>query len=89
MKEIFSEPWRRTGALIAQWGGWLGALTIYVWSILARAGGPAPHWTSLTFIGLLAIAIAGTTARARMRLAGMIVDAFIVGMDSSKKEGDK
>lgn len=81
------ERYRRLVALVLQWGGWLYAIFILVWATTQydpAEGRFAPQWVGLSFILSIGIAIAGTTARSRMRLSDTIVDAFRTGMEAQK-----
>lgn len=81
------EPIRRLSASVFQWGGWMGALGVFVFASVSydpAHGKFAPQWVGLTFIGLMGLAIAGSVARSRMRLSDTIVDALRAGMLSER-----
>lgn len=85
------ESARRATASVLQWGSWMGAVFLLIWAPLTynpSKGHFAPQWVSLTFILLIGIAIAATTARSRMRLSDTIVSAMQVGFDASKGEDE-
>ncbi|MEV6496924.1 hypothetical protein [Streptomyces prunicolor] len=46
----------------------------------------APQWVSFSFIFLLGVAIASTTAGLRMRITDTIVSAFRAGMDAAEEQ---
>lgn len=92
MPEI--ENVRRVGASFLQWGGWGGAVFLLIWGTMnydPSKGEFAPQWVSFTFILCIGFAIAGTTARARMRLSDTIIAAMKMGYQISEdsKEGKK
>lgn len=85
------ESVRRVGASVLQWGGWGGAVALLIWATVnynPSTGHFAPQWVSLTFILLIGFAIAGTTARARMRLSDTIIAAMKMGYSLRKDEDD-
>lgn len=81
------ERTRRAVASALQWGGWGGSLFLLIWGTInydPAEGKFAPAWLSLGFIFLIGVAIAGTTARSRMRITDTIVQAFEAGYDASE-----
>lgn len=86
------ESVRRVGASVLQWGGWGGAVFLLIWAPLQynpSKGHFAPQWVSLTFILCIGFAIAGTTARARMRLSDTIVAAMKMGFTLSEQRKEE
>lgn len=83
---------RRPLAFAFQWGGWLGCLGLGFWATITydpNKGQFAPPWVGYLFIGLIGIAMAGTTARSRMRLTDAIIHAFQAGrLTASEDFGD-
>lgn len=78
---------RRALASVFQWGGWLGCTGIYFWATNTynpNEGKFAPQWVGFTFIFLIGVAIAGTTARSRMRNTDTIISALQAGMRVSE-----
>lgn len=83
---IEPERVRRALAFAFMWAGWLGALTIFAYATATydpNHGNFAPQWVGFSFIFCIGVAIAGSTARARMRLADSIVAAFRAGFEAS------
>jgi hypothetical protein len=81
-RDPIPESVRRPLASIFQWGGWLGSLAICIWATVEynpAKGQFAPQWVGFLFIALIGVAMAGTTARSRMRLTDAIVHAFRAG----------
>jgi hypothetical protein len=84
---MVTEKVRRFGAALAMWGGWLGALGFFTYGTLSFDPNHmhfAPQWVSFAFIGLIGVAIAGSTARSRMRLSDTIVKTFEAGFKASE-----
>lgn len=82
-----TERLRRAAALILMWTGWLGALAVFAYATEnfdPNHGNFAPQWVGFAFIGCIGVAIAGSTARSRMRLSDTIVAAFKAGFDASE-----
>jgi hypothetical protein len=91
-KDPIPEGLRRALASVIQWGGWLGTLGLFLWATFKydpTEGRFAPQWVGFAFIFLIGLAIAGTTARSRMRLTDAIIHAFRTGMltASSSRSG--
>lgn len=78
MKEILTEERRCALALIAQWVGWFGAITLHIWVTIAY--GMMPDWTTFPLIFLIGVAVTGTLVRSRMRLTKTIVQTFNAGL---------
>ena len=88
-KSVIPENVRRVLASILQWGGWLGCLALFFWATNTynpNKGHFAPQWVGFAFIFSLGVAIAGTTARSRMRITDTIVSAFKVGMSTAEEQ---
>lgn len=86
-REIVPERLRRLTAQLAQWGGWVGAFSMYFWSITQynpSEGKFAPQWVGSTFIICLFIGIVGTMVRSRMRLTHTILAAFQAGVEAQR-----
>lgn len=85
-----TERYRRTGATVLQWAGWLTAIGIGAWSESThRVHTSAPQWTDLAFVFALGVAIAATVARSRIRLAHTIVDAFKAGQQLAREDTNR
>lgn len=80
-----SEPLRRIGASILQWGGWLSTLGFGLYSVIEfdpNHGNFAPQWLTFVWIVSMGLAIAGTLVRSRMRLTKTILHAFKAGSEA-------
>lgn len=91
-KELVPEHIRRFTAAAAQWGGWLAAFTIYIYSITTynpSQGNFAPQWVGSTFLICLFIGIAGTMVRSRMRLSQTILESFRAGVEIQRLRDEK
>lgn len=76
-------------AYAAMWGGWLGSAALGLWSILEydpNHGHFAPQWVGLVFIFLIGVAIAGSAASSRYKMADTIVGAFKAGLEGAKMQ---
>ena len=81
-RELVPETVRRVGAILAQWGGWTGAVAVYLFSVTQYSRmQDRPQWIGSTFLILLFIAIVGTLVRSRMRLTQTIIEAFKAGVE--------
>jgi hypothetical protein len=88
-RDWIPERVRRPLALVFQWGGWLGCLGVGIWATDnydPHKGQFAPQWVGFLFIALIGIAMAGTTARSRMRLTDAIVHAFQAGRLTARED---
>jgi hypothetical protein len=87
MKPTTKESGRRVCAACAMWGGWLGSIGVFTYASLSfdpDHGDFAPQWVGFAFIMLIGVAIAGSSARARMRLTDTIVGAFKAGFKAAE-----
>lgn len=81
-RELIPERLRRATACVAQWGGWLGAIALYVVTVVQYDTlEERPPWIGSGFVLLLFIAVVGTTVRSRMRLTQTIIAAFQAGVE--------
>jgi hypothetical protein len=86
------ESLRRALAVVAMMGGWAAALGIFAYATLEfdpNHGDFAPQWVGFTFILCIGIAIAGSSARARMRLSDTIVQAFKAGLKAADERSQQ
>jgi hypothetical protein len=91
-KELIPEHIRRFLASLAQWVGWFGAFTLYLYSITQfnpSKGDFAPQWVGSTFIICLFVGIVGTLVRSRMRLSQTILAAFRAGVEIQRLRDEK
>jgi hypothetical protein len=87
MDSATPERARRALATVIQWGGWLYSLSIFIWATIEYDPSKmnfAPQWVGLSFILGIGFAIAGTTARSRMRLSDTIVTALQTGIEAQR-----
>lgn len=78
---------RRVGAGVAMWGGWAGFAGLGAYQISEynpNKGMFAPQWLSFAILFLLAVAVAGSAAASRLKLAETIIDAFKAGLESAR-----
>lgn len=81
------ERTRRVLAVLAMWGSWAAAMALGVWSVVdydPNSGDFAPDWVGLTFIFLIGVAIAATSARSRQRMSDQIIEAFRIGLKNGR-----
>lgn len=93
MKYHLPEEIRQLIAVLAQWGGWMGAMALGIYSSLTydpTHGRFAPAWVNLAFIFLVGVALGGTAAMARIRMTRTLIHVFQAGHDAAthhRKEG--
>lgn len=89
-RELVPERLRRATAFVAQWGGWLAAISLYIWSTTQyQTVQERPPWIGSAFIFCLFVAIVGTLVRSRMRLTQTILAAFQAGVEVQRIRDEK
>lgn len=88
MNRFDTEPIRRVGASLLQWGGWAASIGLGIYSIQfhPEKGEFAPQWVGLAFVFAIGLAITGSLVRSRMRLSHTILSAFKAGRSAQRDE---
>lgn len=81
MEKAFAEPTRRATALALLWFGWISTIVLVT---LRTFGVLSQQWGSLV-VFTVAVAVAASITRSRMRLRDTIIETFQVGLDAGEE----